>query len=76
MYCDCNACSPRNPPGVKTYRSVLWNAPDGTVIEGYACGYCGYEASVDWWLDYDMQGLYFIEALRVVGIDTIECGTF
>ena len=71
MYCECDACHPRNPPGVKTYRAIVWTAPDGTQIEVWVCGYCGFEASCDWWLDWEMQGLYFIEALEAVGIDII-----
>ena len=64
LYCGCKSRAPRNPPGVKTYRDT----EDG---EGYICGYCGFAASCDWWLDWDMQGLYFIEALKAVGIEMI-----
>lgn len=71
QYCDCDACRPHNPPGVKTYHSVIWRT-DGIEIEGYACGYCGFAASCDWWLDYEMQMLYFLEAMKSVGIDIIK----
>lgn len=49
-YCGCSACAPRNPPKVLTFV----HTPDG---EGESCGNCGFTASCDWWLDYEVACL-------------------
>lgn len=50
LTCGCAACAPRNPPETITYKATK----DG---EGYTCGKCGFTASADWWLDYEMKCL-------------------
>jgi hypothetical protein len=36
-------------------------------IEIETCGNCGFSASIDWWLDYE------VDFLKQVGIDVFNC---
>ena len=45
MYCPCNNCAQDNLGKV----TWVWSL-DG---DDFACGYCGFSANCDWWLDWD-----------------------
>jgi len=55
QFCGCKSCKDRIPEGFLPYKWKSEPFEGHEPLELYICANCGFEASIDWWMDESVK---------------------